>query len=241
MGPTSGPALRVLSYNVHGLRDGVTAMAAVVRSLTPDVVVAQEAPRRFRWRTRCADLARRCGLVYAAGGPPSLGNLIMVSLRVSVHETWSVQYPLTPGRHMRGAVLARCSVAGTPFVVAGTHLATDSNERPAQAAILAEVLSRVAEPVVLAADVNDTAGSTAWHLLANGRLDAAAVDRSAADGGAVDQLARTYPVPFTRERIDAIFVDQRIEVRHCRVVDSVEARRASDHLPILSELRLPAE
>jgi len=231
MPEAAGPALRVLSYNVRGLRDDLTAMVSLIRSLAPDVVVAQEAPQRFRWRTRCADLAHRIGLVYAGGGLPSLGNLLLVSLRVVVHETWYVQFPLTPGRHMRGAALSRCSVAGTPFVVAGSHLATDPTERPAQAAILAKVLSGLTEPIVLAADVNDTAGSTAWRTLADGRVDAAAA------GGR--EPAPTCPVPLPRERLDVIFVDPRIEVRDCRVVDSPEARRASDHFPIMAELRLP--
>ena len=102
----------------------------VVRSLAPDVVVARDAPRRLRWRTRSADLARRFGLVYGAGGLPSLGNLVLVSLRVAVRDTWCVRFPLTPGRQMRGAVLALCSVGRTSFVVAGTHLSTDPANGP---------------------------------------------------------------------------------------------------------------
>ena len=60
--------------------------------LTPDLVIVQGAPRRFRWRTRCADLADRFRLLYTGGGEPSLGNLVLVSMRVSVRE---VRYPHT--------------------------------------------------------------------------------------------------------------------------------------------------
>ena len=42
--------LRVVWYNVHGLRDDAAALAGVVREAAPDVVIVQEAPRRFRWR-----------------------------------------------------------------------------------------------------------------------------------------------------------------------------------------------
>ena len=71
------------------------------------MVIVQEAPRRFRWRHKCAALADDFGMVVAAGGLPSLGNLLLVSLRVRVHETWCLRYPLTPGRHLRGAAFAR--------------------------------------------------------------------------------------------------------------------------------------
>ena len=33
------------------------ALAGLVRELAPDVVIVQEAPRRFRWRHKCAALA----------------------------------------------------------------------------------------------------------------------------------------------------------------------------------------
>lgn len=76
--------VRVVSYNIHGQRDDPAALVEVVRELEPDVLVLQEAPRRFRWRQRCAELARRFRLVYAVGGLPALGNLILVDVR----EPW---------------------------------------------------------------------------------------------------------------------------------------------------------
>jgi endonuclease/exonuclease/phosphatase family metal-dependent hydrolase len=130
----TGVPLRVVSYNVHGLTDDRAALTGLVRDLAPDVVIVQEAPRRFRWRHKCAALADDFGLVVGAGGLPSLGNLLLVSLRLRVHESWSLKYPLTPGRHLRGAAFARCSVHGATFTLSGSHLATDPVERPAQAA-----------------------------------------------------------------------------------------------------------
>ena len=55
---TGGQRLRVLSYNVHGQRDDVAALGRLVRDLAPDIAIIQEAPRRFRWRQKCAQLAR---------------------------------------------------------------------------------------------------------------------------------------------------------------------------------------
>lgn len=229
--PAGGEVLRVLSYNIHGQRDDVAAMADLVRSLSPDVALIQEAPRRLRWRTRCADLAYRFGLIYAAGGMPGLGNLVLVGMRIRVTNTWCVRFPLTPGRHLRGAALARCVVAGRPFVAAGSHLSTDGAERPAQATLLAAELSGLTDPVIAGVDVNETADGPAWRPLTDGRCDAATAARRAD--------AATFPAQSPRRRIDALFVDPRIEVREYHVVETEQARRASDHLPIVADLVLP--
>jgi endonuclease/exonuclease/phosphatase family metal-dependent hydrolase len=217
-------AVRALSYNVHGLRDDAAALRSVIREAEPDVVVLQEAPRRLRWRTRCAALARDLGLVYAAGGGPGLGNLILVSYRLRVHETWSLRYPLTPGRHLRGAAFARMGVAGQRFVVAGSHLSTDAGERPAQAELLARAVAAAGTgSVLLGIDLNEPPGGPAWKALAAVGL---------ADPG--DDL----PPTFLDRRIDAVLVGPGVRVERRQVLDGPAARRASDHLPVLADLLL---
>ncbi|MDQ1664772.1 MAG: hypothetical protein QOH75_803, partial [Actinomycetota bacterium] len=73
--------LRVLSYNVRGLRDDRAALADVVRSVDPDVVCVQEAPKYLRWRSKCASLAREWGLLYVAGGGSTGGTALFAHLR----------------------------------------------------------------------------------------------------------------------------------------------------------------
>ncbi len=223
-----GQSVRVVSYNVRGLRGEPGALAGAVRALDPDIVVVQEAPRRLRWRTPVARLAHACGLVYATGGGPSLGNVIMTSLRVRPLDTWDLRYPLTAGRHMRGAAFARCSVGGVTVVVAGSHLSTDPAERPGQAELLKTELAGIHGPLIVAADVNEAPDGPAWRLLADGLVDAAGTDTAA-----------TFPATSPAERLDAIFVDPATTVTGYQVDDSPVARRASDHLPVLAELTLP--
>ncbi len=229
----SGIPLRVLSYNVHGMRDDRAALTGLVRELAPDVVVVQEAPRRFRWRSKCASIASDCGMVVAAGGLPSLGNLIMVTLRVRVHESWALRYPLTPGRHLRGAAFARCEVPGARFTVSGSHLATDPVERPHQAARWKEALAAIDGPLIAGGDLNEGPGGDGWRTVADGLTDTAL-----AAGGTAGP---TFPATLPRNRIDALFVSPGIEVTRYEAVDGDVARRASDHLPVLAELRLPGE
>jgi len=223
--------LRVVSYNVHGLRDDAGAVVSTVRDLDPDVVVLQEGPRRMRWRGRTARLAQDLGLVYAAGGLPSLGNVVLTSLRVRAHEVRYLRYPLTPGRHLRGAVAVRCTVGRTPFVVAGSHLATDPSERPRQALALTKLLAEADAPVVLAADLNEPPGGDAWRTVGARLVDAAEA------AGQAD--TPTYPVVGARHRLDAVLVDPGCEVLSYRVVDTPRSRLASDHFPVLVELGLP--
>jgi endonuclease/exonuclease/phosphatase family metal-dependent hydrolase len=225
-------AVRVVSYNVHRLRDDLSALAAVVRGLDPDVLIVQEAPRRFRWRAKCARLAHSLGLVVGVGGLPALGNLVLTNMRVRVRDTWCLRYPLTAGRHMRGAAFASCTIGRTPFAVVGSHLATDPAERPAQAALLKEAVNRIESPVILGGDLNEGSGGAAWRTLADGLVDVAVA------AGCHDRF--TFSCGHPQERIDTLFVDPRIEIRGYDVVETADARRASDHFPIVADLLVPA-
>jgi endonuclease/exonuclease/phosphatase family metal-dependent hydrolase len=218
--------LRVLTYNVHGVKDDRAALTGLIRELAPDVVLVQEAPRRFRWRQRCAALADDCRLVVGAGGLPALGNLIMVNLRVRVHDTWCLRYPLTPGRHLRGAAFAACEVRGARFTVSGSHLATDPVERPSQAARWKAELARVRGPLIAGGDLNEGPGGDAW--------------RTVADGFVTTGSAFTFPAASARRLLDAVFVTPDITVDRYEVVDTDAARRASDHLPVVADLTLPS-
>ena len=228
------PSLRVLTYNVHGLHDDRRALASVVRDAAPDIVIVQEAPRRLRWRTRCAELAHSWGMLYAAGGQPALGNLIVTTQRIRVLQTWCLRYPLTPGRHLRGAAFARCSITGSDghelaFVVAGTHLATDDAERPGQARAFNDAVTAITDPVIVGLDANETPGGPSWTMVANGLTDAAVTcgdDRP------------TFPAVRPTRRLDAVFVDPRLTVTSYDVIATGSAVAASDHLPVLVEVRV---
>jgi endonuclease/exonuclease/phosphatase family metal-dependent hydrolase len=218
------PRLRVMSYNVHGLR-GRKALTAVVRAVAPDVVVAQEVPSRFGWRRRCASLAHDCGLLYAGGGLPSMGNVIIVAQRVRVRAVRCIRYPLTPGRHMRGAVAVDASVGGVDFTVAGSHLSIDPVERPVQAQRYRDFAASAGAPLILAGDLNDIDGTQTWRVALAGLVDAGA-----------GSAAPTFSVESPRRRIDVIFTNPDVTVDSYQVVNSPDVRRASDHFPVVANL-----
>lgn len=226
------PPVRVMTYNVHGQKDDAAALARVVREAAPDVLVVQEGPRRLRWRTRAADLARRCGL-FSGGGTAAAGNLLLFSQRVRVLETWSVLFPLEPRHHLRGVAFARCVVdwgdgekPTAPFVVAGTHLSTNADLRLRQAGLLAPALAGRAEPVVLGADLNEAPDGPVWK-----QFESAGLRDIAPDGAPA-----TFSVASPRHRLDALLAGDGWTVGSYRVVDTPDARLASDHFPVLAEV-----
>jgi endonuclease/exonuclease/phosphatase family metal-dependent hydrolase len=222
--------IRVMSYNIHSSRDDLRALAGVVRSEAPDLVLVQEAPRRFRWRGKNARLARQWGMLHVGGGLWALGNSAFTTLRVGVRETWNVQFPLTPGKHMRGAVFARCTVGRSRFVAVGTHLSLDATERVSQAQLLKGYLAELDEPYLVCGDLNEEPGGGGWRTLADGLVDAA----EARECGSLFTFSCSSP----RRRIDAIFVDPAIEVLDYRLIDTEQAKAASDHFPLVADLGL---
>jgi endonuclease/exonuclease/phosphatase family metal-dependent hydrolase len=208
------------------------ALGAVVRELAPDIAIIQEGPRRLRWRQKAVTLARRTGMLLAGGGLPSLGNLVLTTMRVGVRGVDCVQFPLTPGRHLRGAVLVRCVVGRTWFVVAGSHLSTDATERPSQAELLKHRLTRLDAPVLFGGDLNENSGGAAWRTIADGLVDVA-------EAALLAHLA-TFPSVGPTDRIDAVFVDPRWQVLGYQVVRTPATLAASDHLPVVADLLLPA-
>src|SRR4051812_12483759 len=146
-------------------------------------------------------------MVVAVGGLPSLGNLLLVSLRVAVHDTWCLRYPLTPGRHLRGAAFARGSVRGGQFTVSGSHLATDPAERPNQAALWKQALGTVQGPVIAAADLNEGPGGGAWRTVEDGLVT-------------YPDAPPSFPAGRPDRRIDGIFVSPGVTIENYRVVES---------------------
>ena len=227
-------SLKLLCYNVRSLRDDADALARVMREIAPEVAIIQEAPRFLRWRSTCAALARRAGLVQVAGGRTAGANLILSSLAVQVVATRDIPFSTDRNLHHRGAALALLKLGGSEFGVAGTHL--DLLEAPRLrhldelAAIAAEVVPARA-PLIVGGDINAVPGSATWSRLARFGTDAwTAV--GAADGF-------SYPSTGPVRRIDAVFLDPRIKPLRAEVLDSPDIHIATDHRPLVVELELP--
>ncbi|MDT0406125.1 endonuclease/exonuclease/phosphatase family protein [Streptomyces edwardsiae] len=231
--------IRVLSYNIRSMRDDTGALARVITACAPDLVLLQEAPRFFRWRKKLARLASETGLVVLSGGATAAGPAILCSLRATVERTEDVLLPLTPGQHRRGFATAVVRFGGARIAVLSCHLSLEKSERYAQGGMLLDRLAGMgAEHAVVGGDLNERPDGRTFRRLTESLTDC----WDAAPWGGEHTWTRDEP----HRRIDALFVGKGVEVLGCGVpvgqpgVRESDLAAATDHLPVLAALRVPA-
>lgn len=238
--PDGSAVVRVLSYNVRSLRDDTGALARVISACAPDLVLVQEAPRFFRWRKKLARLARAAGLVTLSGGGTAAGPALLCSLRATAERTEDVLLPLTPGLHRRGLATAVVRFGGARLGVVSCHLSLQKDERYEQGGMLLDRLAEMGvEHAVVGGDVNERPDGRTFRRLGTKLQDCWATTPW---GG---EFTSTPADPH--QRIDAVFATKGIEVLGCGVplghpgVFEDDLRAATDHLPVLAALRVPAD
>jgi len=231
--------IRVLSYNIRSMRDDTAALARVITACEPDLVLVQEAPRFFRWRKKLARLAAASGQVFLSGGATASGPALLCSLRATVERTEDVLLPLTPGLHRRGFATAVVRFGRARVGVLSCHLSLQKDERQAQGGRLLDQLAALGTPHVIAGgDLNERPNGRTFKRLAAELQDGWAV---APWGG---ECTSTPSDPH--QRIDALFATAGVEVLGCGVpldhpgVTEADLKAATDHLPVLAALRVPA-
>ncbi|MFI1566015.1 endonuclease/exonuclease/phosphatase family protein [Streptomyces sp. NPDC020490] len=237
--PDGSAVVRVLSYNVRSMRDDTGALARVIAACAPDLVLLQEAPRFFRWRKKLARLAAASGQVVLGGGATAAGPALLCSLRATVERTEDVLLPLTPGLHRRGLATAVVRFGGARLGVLSCHLSLQKDERYEQGGMLLDRLAGMGvRHAVAGGDLNEPPDGRTFRRLAGPLQDC----RATAPWGGEHTWTRTGP----HRRIDAIFATKDVSVLGCGVpvghpgVTETDLRAATDHLPVLAALRIPA-
>ena len=160
--------LRVMSYNVHDLLDDRAAAARVVRAVAPDVLCLQEVPRRLTTELRLPPFARDCGLAWQRARLGTGGTAVLTGPRVVVHGVARGRLKVRFPDRTRGYAAATVSLPSSgppcrPVTVVSVHLGLRASERPRHAAA---VLARLGDRAVVAGDLNEGPGGTAYDLLA---------------------------------------------------------------------------
>jgi endonuclease/exonuclease/phosphatase family metal-dependent hydrolase len=246
-----GEALRVMTYNVHGCvgtdwRRDLQRVARVIAACGADVVALQELDAE---RTRSAGVHQPHALAEALsmhvdfaaarqcdGG--HYGNAVLS--RYPLERVRVAGLPSLSDRHEgRAMQWARVHAPGGPLNVLNTHFGLDVRERKLQVeALLArDMIAGACEAgaTVLCGDFNAHSRSAVYKRLSASLYDA---QRSRA---ARFRPAGTFPSFLPCLRIDHVFVSPSIEVQRWNVFSSWQARLASDHLPIVVDLRLRQE
>jgi endonuclease/exonuclease/phosphatase family metal-dependent hydrolase len=231
-------ALRLLTWNVHDLLGDPLVVARVIASAGADVVCLQEAPRwpLSRWRLAC--LARSAGLLYVGGGRSAAGCALLVSMRVEVTGEWARRLPVSGWlTRPRGWVLARVRLPGSPsLLVACVHLGLTPAERARHVGLILDAMEAEVRPgdgIVVAGDLNETPGSPSWTAL----------ERLVADPS--PEAGPTFPVRAPNRRLDAVLAGPPSSPVAVQLVpddawspEPADLLLASDHRPVLAELRL---
>jgi endonuclease/exonuclease/phosphatase family metal-dependent hydrolase len=228
--------LRVVTWNVHGLRSGIPAVARAMRSLEPDVALVQESGPRMSLLRMGATLG-----MQVANDPFSFP-------RRRVKNAVLVRYPwrLGPSRlhrfarsarfYPRGVLVAEISDGRRRLLAASVHLGLRPAERRRHSAELERIVLDAAGggSAVIAGDFNEFATGRAIGAL-SGRFADAALDVAGVAGVA----APTFPSKEPVARIDYVFLTRDLEILSVRVPFEEDIARASDHLPVVVEISLP--
>jgi len=248
---TATDTLRIMTYNVHSCvgMDGKLnpeRIARVIARCNPDVVALQELDVG-RARSGGVDQAHLIAryLEMDFHFHPSMhiegeryGDAILTHLPMHLAQAGPLPgLADKPQLEPRGALWVSIDVHGTQIQVINTHLGLFARERMAQTeALLGEewlAHKTCRSPVILCGDLNALPSSAVCKNLRQ-RLNDAQVEAER------HRPTSTFFGRFPMARIDYIFIDPALEAVAIHIPKTELVRVASDHLPLIAELRFPA-
>jgi endonuclease/exonuclease/phosphatase family metal-dependent hydrolase len=233
--------VRVATYNIHRCRgmDARTSpqrIASVIAGLDADVVALQEVVGASQRRPgQAAELGAALGMGWVMAPTRHLrgalfGNVVLT--RFPVRQ--QIQYDLSwKTCEPRGAQRVDVSVDEHLVLhVYNVHLGTSLGERRVQADKVATFVhdNRTHGPSVVLGDFNEWARGLATDIL-SARLESVDLTRYL-------RRRRTYPGLFPFLHLDHIYYKGKVEVEHVELVRTRQALMASDHLPLVADLKL---
>lgn len=229
--------MRFVSYNVHACvgadgRFSPERIAEVLESFDADFIALQEVEdRSFEGQTVSAWLADRLDMHACSGatlmrGDSPYGNLLLSRSPAQAARAHVISHE---GREPRGVIDADFDVSGSRLRLLATHFGLTSAERRRQANALVEIVRSVdASLTVLMGDFNE------WRPTGYPRRRLSR---------AFDSMSwhRTWPARWPLVALDSIGVASKAPLHvcaECRTVTSALIRLASDHLPVVCDLKL---
>ncbi len=242
--------LRVMTYNVHSCigMDGkvdTRRIARVIAQAQPDIVALQEldvGKARSFGKDQAHLIARHLDMDFHFHPAIHLeeelyGDAILTRLPLRLKRAGPL--PGQEGniqREPRGALWVAVEFRGCEVQIINTHLGLSVRERGVQVdALLGSEWLNHAEcqgPVILCGDFNAMPSSAVYRQLATHFKDVQTQIPGLRPRG-------TFFSRFPQIRLDHIFISGGLEAVTMTTIDSQLARTASDHLPLVAEIRVP--
>jgi endonuclease/exonuclease/phosphatase family metal-dependent hydrolase len=236
--------LRVVTYNVHrckGLDGRVRPdrVAKVLKEIDADIVALQEVvciPGGEPEGDQAHYLAREIGADFLFGENRKLwggayGNVVLSKLPMKTVKNHDLS---VRGRERRGCLHIDVELAGRVLHVFNVHLGTAFLERRKQGRKLAglDILlnNELKGPRLLLGDFNEWAPGLTTKLL-RAHMQSVDIKKHL-------RRRRTYPGVLPMFHLDHIYHDESMEVVGLTLHRTRTALVASDHLPLVAELKL---
>jgi endonuclease/exonuclease/phosphatase family metal-dependent hydrolase len=232
--------LRIATYNVHRCRglDGRTnpgRVAAVIRSIEPDIVALQEVVGAGPHSAGHAEeLGAQLGLGWVMAPTRHLrhalfGNVVLSHLPIVHHAQYDLSWKTCEPRCCQRVDI---NVDGHTLHLYNVHLGTAYLERRYQAGRLSAIVHdrRIGEPKIVLGDFNEWMRGLATAMLSE-RLNSI-------DLRAHLRRRRTYPGVFPVLHLDHIYYEGQVDVTKVELPRTRLSLMASDHLPLVAELKV---
>ena len=232
--------VRVATYNVHrcrGLdrRTDPARIAKVVQSFNADVIAMQEV---IGAGSSGVDQAQEIGAIVGMGWVMAparelrghlFGNVVMSRFSMTSHAQCDLTWRACEHRNAQRVDI---DVNGRNLHLFNVHLGTALMERRYQAGRLAAYVhdKRVTGPKIVVGDFNEWTRGLATTMLSE--------KLKALDLYPYLKRRKTYPGFFPFLHLDHIYYEGELEVRKVELIRTRLSLMASDHLPLVVELRV---
>jgi endonuclease/exonuclease/phosphatase family metal-dependent hydrolase len=240
MPDTHWRTLRVATYNIHRCRglDGRTnpaRIAEVIRSIEPDIIALQEViGAGLHTQGHAEELGALLGMGWVMAPVRQLrgcqfGNVVLSRFPIREHSQYDLSWKTC---EPRGCQRVDVLIGDDTLHLYNVHLGTAFLERRHQAGRLSAIVHdrRVNPPKVVLGDFNEWMRGLATTLLSE-RL-------KSIDLRAHLRRRRTYPGVFPVLHLDHIYYDGQVEVQKVELPRTRLSLMASDHLPLIAELKV---
>ena len=232
--------VRIATYNIHRCRgmDRRVVPARIIdvlRDIDADVIALQEVIGASPVGAgQAEEIGASLGMGWVMNSVRTLrqhqfGNVILSRYPILHHSTYDLSWRTCEARNCQRADL---DINGRTLHVYNVHLGTAVLERRYQAGRLAAFVHdrRVTGPKIILGDFNEWMKGLATKTL-SALFESVDISQHL-------KRRRTYPGLFPVVHLDHIYYDGKVEVVNVEMPRTRKALMASDHLPLVANLRI---